>query len=57
MGKLIGCAIALFVVYGIPYLMDGKNRKECERRNADEFMKKGFSDDYKEKMDRWSKGV
>lgn len=30
MGKLIGCAIALFVVYGIPYLMDGKTGKNAK---------------------------
>lgn len=57
MVEFIACAIALFIVHGIPYLMDSGNRKEQERRNADEFMRKSFGEDYKEKMDKWSKGV
>ena len=56
MVKLIACAIALFIVYGIPYLMDSKNRKEQQRKNVDEFMRKSFGEDYKEKMERWERG-
>lgn len=56
MVNLIFCAIALFIVQGIPYLIDSKNRKEQESKNADEFMRKSFGEDYKEKMVGWSKG-
>lgn len=56
MANLIFCAIALFIIHGIPYLIDSKNRKEQERKNADEFMRKSFGADYKKKMIGWSKG-
>jgi len=56
MGELIACAIALFIVHGIPYLISRENRKEQERRNADEFMRKSFGENYKEKMERWERG-
>ena len=56
MVELIACAIALFIVHGIPYLISRENRKEQERRNADEFMRKSFGENYKEKMERWERG-
>lgn len=53
MAELIGVSI----VYGILYIIYRNKRKEQDRRNADEFMRKSFGEDYKEKMDKWSKGV
>lgn len=33
MVNLIFCAITLFIVHSIPYLIDSKNRKEQESKN------------------------
>ena len=53
MAELIGCVVGFIVVFGIPYLIDRGNRKYQEKINADEFMRKGFGEDYQEKMNKW----
>ncbi len=44
--------IAFIIVFGIPYLIDKKNEKIETERNAEEFMKKHFGDDYKDRINR-----
>lgn len=47
MAELIGCAIGLFVVFGIPYLMD---KKSAERKQNDlerEMERRENLDDYR----------
>lgn len=48
--------IAFIIVFGIPYLIDKKNEKIETERNAEEFMKKHFGDDYKDRINRRQKG-
>lgn len=47
---LIAWGTGLFVVFGIPWLLDNKNRKNQYRINAIESMKKLFGDDYKNRF-------
>lgn len=56
MVELISDTIALIIVLGIPYLISKKNEKIEAEKNAEEFMKKHFGGDYKEKMERWERG-
>lgn len=52
MADLIGVLVGLGVVFGIPYLMDKKNERIEAERNAEEFMKKHFGEDYKDRISR-----
>lgn len=56
MVEFISDTIALIIVLGIPYLISKKNEKIEAEKNAEEFMKKHFGGDYKEKMERWERG-
>ena len=50
--ELISCLIAFGIVFGIPYLIDKKNEKIEAKKNAEEFMKKHFGEDYKNRINR-----
>lgn len=52
MARLIGCLIVFIVVFGIPYLIDKKNEKIEAEKNTEEFMKKHFGEDYKDRINR-----
>ena len=52
MVQTIGWLIAFGIVYGIPYLRDKKNEKIEAEKNTEEFMKKHFGEDYKDKLNR-----
>lgn len=40
MVKLISCIIALFIVHGIPYMIDKGNEKQREANLEEEFRKR-----------------
>ena len=46
MAQLIGYLVAFIIVFGIPYLIDKKNEKIEKEKNAEEFMKKHFGEDW-----------
>lgn len=52
MGELIGCIVAFIIVFGIPYLISKKNERIEAEKNAEEFMKKHFGVDYKDRINR-----
>lgn len=52
MAQIIGSIIAFIIVFGIPYLIGKKNEKIEAEKNADEFMKKHFGEDYKDRINR-----
>lgn len=52
MGELIGSIVAFIIVYGIPYLISKKNERIEVEKNAEEFMKKHFGEDYKDRINR-----
>ena len=54
--ELISCLVAFGIVFGIPYMISRKEQKIQERKNIDEFMRKNFGENYKEKMKRWERG-
>lgn len=52
MGELIGTILGFIIVFGIPYLMDKENERIEAEKNAEEFMKKHFGEDYKDRINR-----
>lgn len=52
MAQLIGFLVAFVIVFGIPYLIDKKNEKIEAEKNAEEFMKKHFGENYKDRINR-----
>ena len=54
--ELISCLVAFGIVFGIPYMISRKEQKIQERKNIDEFVRKSFGENYKEKMKRWERG-
>ncbi len=44
--------IAFIIVFGIPYLISKNNEKIEAEKNAEEFMKKHFGEDYKNRINR-----
>ena len=56
MGEVIGTILAFIIVFGIPYLIDKKNEKIEAEKNVEEFMKKHFGEDYKDRINRRQKG-
>lgn len=53
MGELISCLIG-FGIYLWLSSLGCKNGKNQDKNNIDEFMKKSFGEDYKEKMSKWN---
>lgn len=51
MGEAIGI-IVFIIVFGIPYLTNKKNERIEAEQNAEEFMKKHFGEDYKDRINR-----
>lgn len=52
MAQAIGSIIAFIIVFGIPYLIDKKNERIETEKNAEEFMKKHFGENYKDRINR-----
>lgn len=52
MGELIGTILAFIIVFGIPYLINKGKEQDDAERSANEFMKKHFGENYKDKMNR-----
>ena len=52
MAQAIGSIVAFIIVFGIPYLISKKNEKIEAEKNAEEFMKKHFGEDYKDRINR-----
>lgn len=52
MVEFISDTIALIIVFGIPYLISKTNEKKEAEKNAEEFMKKHFGEDYKDRINR-----
>lgn len=52
MTQLIATIIAFIIVFGSPYLIDKKNKRIEAEKNAEEFMKKHFGEDYKDRINR-----
>lgn len=50
MTQLIGYLVTFIIIFGIPYLIDKKNERMDAERNAEEFMKKHFGEDYKDRI-------
>ena len=44
--------IAFIIVFGIPYLISKKNEKIEVEKSTEEFMKKRFGEDYKDRINR-----
>lgn len=54
--EFISYLVAFGIVFGIPYMISRKEQKIQERKNIDEFVRKSFGENYKEKMKRWERG-
>lgn len=52
MVEFISDTIVLIIVFGISYLISKKNEKIEAEKNAEEFMKKHFGEDYKDRINR-----
>lgn len=52
MTGLLGFLVAFIIVFGIPYLINKKNESIEAEKNAEEFMKKHFGEDYKDRINR-----
>lgn len=52
MVQAIGSIVAFIIVFGIPYLISKKNERIEAEKNAEEFMKKHFGEDYKDRINR-----
>lgn len=50
--EFISYLVAFGIVFGIPYLIDKKNERIEAGKNAEEFMKKHFGEDYKDRINR-----
>lgn len=50
--EFISYLVAFIIVFGIPYLISKKNKKIEAEKNAEEFMKKHFGEDYKDRINR-----
>ena len=52
MAQAIGSIVAFIIVFGIPYLIGKKNERIEAEKNAEEFMKKHFGEDYNDRINR-----
>lgn len=52
MAQAIGSIVAFIIVFGIPYLISKKNERIEVEKNAEEFMKKHFGEDYNDRINR-----
>ena len=52
MGETIVYIIGFILMFGIPHFIDKVKEQSDAERSANEFMKKHFGEDYKDKMNR-----